>query len=418
MLKICIIEACEKKDKGSIGAFYIRYHAQLAGYNIDVLDETKDGYDVELLSVHHCSNFEQLAKMPKRAKWRIIGGHPMQNNPLPCIPYADVIGIGEGETWIKNVLRILDEERDIRKLSKLSGTIICENWIVGNEIPKPNIEDPLPDNPPYLNYAGTKSAAWYIEFARGCPFSCDYCELGHSIPYRAYDIEHLKKVIDKADINITRKINPFAPDEASVKRYNELYDYINQKGFSAGFASMRIDSVLNNMPNLKHNHLIRVGIDGLTEETRFKVGKKISNQMIYDYFKTYIERGHINFKIFMIVGYPWDTIKDFDEFDLLISRIKNLPFKKNVSLRIKWTPLIPQPCTPLAKVKPNYTFEIYQKIMKWHEINRNPITNIGLHIENDGLMSILSHKKQCELTSGDEFTLVKKYKPLHMPKCL
>lgn len=412
-MKICMIEACNDADRGSIGAFYVRHHAELAGYNVDVLTTTKKGYDVELISVHHCMDFLRLAGMPKRAKWRIVGGHPMQNNPRPVIPFADAICVGEGETWIKEALPLLEKSDDIESLSALPGTIICHNWEPGSKIPDANVERPLPDNPPYLNRPGTRSAAWYIEMARGCPFACAYCELGNSTPYRIYDKEHLINVINAADTTKTRKINFYAPDEAAHPNYSELYHYLDNKGFSAGFSSMRVDSVLRNPPPIKKNHLIRVGIDGLTEATRFRLGKKITNRDILDYFTMLLARGHVTYKMFMIIGYPWDTMSDFDEWAGLMEAIFNLPLQKNVSLRIKWTPFIPQPCTPLGDVKPNYTWPMYQWIQDWHAVHDRPRSTPGWYVDNDGLMLLASHARQCRLTSGDEYTLTGEYAPLH-----
>ena len=414
MLKTCMIEACKDSDSGSIGAFYVAHHAEKAGYKPDFLRQTKTGYDVEMISVHHCTDFERLAAMPKKAKWRIVGGHPMQNNPRPAIPYADAICVGEGETWIKTALPLLEETQDIKFLAALPGTIIPEMWTAGEAIPATNIERPLPNNPPYLNRPGTRSAAWYIEFARGCPYACHYCELGHSTPYRPYDIDHLKAVIDQADTSKTRKINPYAPDEASVPRYNDLYDYLNEKGYNAGFASMRVDSVLRNMPKVKTNQLIRVGIDGLTEETRFKVKKKITDQMIFDYFKKLIDQGHVQFKMFMIIGYPWDTMNDFEQWELLMQRLFSIPLEKNISLRIKWTPFIPQPCTPLGEETPNYTWDMYLAVEKWHSMYRRPRFEPGWFVENDGLMGHKAHKRQCEITAGNENYFTDMYAPLHV----
>jgi len=400
-----MFEVCERQDKGSIGAFYVRHHAELAGYHIDVADGPRVGYDVELASVHHCTDFPRLAAAPKRARWRIVGGHPMQNNPRPCIPYADAICIGEGESWIKAALRLIEDTDDISALSALPGTIMCKDWEPGRKVPSANIERPLPDNPPYLNRPGTLSAAWYIEMARGCPYRCDYCELGNSLPYRPYKREHLEKMIDACETGKTRKINFYAPDEASHPAYAEMYKYLGDKGYSAAFSSMRIESVLRNPPPLKNNHLIRVGIDGLTESTRRKVNKPITDQMIRDYFSLFIDRGHCNFKMFMIIGYPWETQEDFDEWSVMMDRLMSLPLKKNISLRIKWTPLIPQPCTPLAGVRPNYTWDMYYAVEEWHARHRLPQREPGWHVENDGLMSIRSHAEQCALTAGNEFEL-------------
>ena len=409
MLKICMVEACKKQDRGSIGAFYIRYHAELAGYQVDVLDNTANGYDVELISIHHASNFYDLANMRKRAKWRIVGGHPMQNNPLPAIPLADVICIGEGESWIKSALKIIDDTKDIQGLSILPGTIICKDWKPDNKLPATNIENPLPDNPPYLNHADTGSKAWYLEMARGCPYACHYCELGHSTTYRAYKKEHLMIMIDKLDMKMTRKINFYAPDEASHPDYQELYDSLYTKGFSAQFSSMRIDSILKNPPQIKQSHLIRVGIDGLTERLRFAVNKKITDDMIIDYFKFFVDKGHVNFKIFMIIGYPNENMADFDEFEGVVQRVFSIPLHKNVMLRFKFTPLIPQPCTPLKNAVTTYNYEKFVRIRMFFAKYGKPRKEPGFWITDDGLMMPKSHKKQIEITNANE-NYFEKYK--------
>ncbi|MBU1999468.1 MAG: B12-binding domain-containing radical SAM protein, partial [Candidatus Omnitrophica bacterium] len=386
-MKIALIEACREADAGSIGAWYVTEHAKKAGYPVDIIRRNKSGYDIELVSVHHCDDFERLAVMPKYAKWRLVGGHVMQNNPRPAIPFADAICVGEGETWIKKALKLLDETDDIASLQELPGTIVSKNWQAGMEIPEANAENPLPDNMPYLNRPGTRSVAWYVEIARGCPYRCKFCELGNSMPFRTYSMEQVKKCLDFADTKITRKINFYAPDEASHPHYHELFDYLFSKGYSASFSSMRIESVLKRgLPKIKKNHLVRVGIDGLTEETRRRVGKPITNDQIIEYFKLMLEAGQVQFKMFFIFGYPWEKVSDFKEFEQLMKRLKFLHLTKNVSLRIKWTPFIPQPCTPLADVGSQYDFEMVDKINIWHALHARPHSEPGWFIENDGMM--------------------------------
>lgn len=401
-MKICLIEACRDSDSGSIGAFYIANSLSEIGYQVDILRRPKNGYDVELISVHHCKDFLNLAKLSKKAKFRIVGGHPMQNNPRPVIPLTDAVCVGEGESWIKKAIPLLEKTKSIESLSCLPGTIISKNWNPENQIPVVNIENPLPNNPPYLNRPGTRSAAWYLEISRGCPYKCNYCELGHSTKYRKYSVDHIKAKIDSIDTSITKKINFYAPDEASHPDFQELYDYIFRKGFLSGFSSMRLESVMKKQPPLRMNTLVRIGIDGLTEATRWKINKKIKNAMIIDYFKMFIDKGHVQFKMFMIVGYPWEEIEDFQEWELTMERIFMLKLHKNISLRIKWTPFIPQPCTPFGKLKAKYDFEMIDKINIWHALKKRPRSEPGIFVENDGLMGIRAHKLQCSLTSANE----------------
>jgi len=178
---------------------------------------------------------------------------------------------------------------------------------------------------------------------------------------------------------------------------------------------MRIESVLKKMPEIRANQLIRVGIDGMSERLREKAGKPIKDDMIIEYFTRLIERGHVQFKTFFIFGYESETIEDFQCFERLMNRLFMIPMHKNVSLRIKWTPFVPQPCTPFKDEKSIYNFNMVQKINVWHALFKRPRNEPGWFVENDGLMSKKSHKLQKDLTAGDEDILQKitRSEPLH-----
>jgi len=422
-MRICLLEPCDDSDVGSIGAWYIAEHARRAGYEVDVLRKPGRGYDVELISLHHCRDFVRLARLPKAARIRIVGGHPMQNNPRPVIPFADAICVGEGESWIKQALLLLERYGEAECLRDLPGTIVSSRWEFGDSVPAANVERPLPENPPYLNreWEGRKKA-WYVEMARGCPYRCAFCELGHSTPFRIYTKDEIFRCLDRADTRITRKINFYAPDEMSHPDYHELFAHLKERGYAASFSSMRIDSILRRgAPDLNTNHLIRVGIDGLTEKTRRRVNKAITNDMILEYFASMIGRGHTYFKMFYIFGYPWEELSDFDEFERSMSDLRMaIPLKKNIMLRIKWTPFIPQPCTPLAKAGSKYDCEMVDRIRIWHVRNKCPKDywlhpgSPGWYVDMDGdVMGPRRYMRECELTSGDERLLQRNFTPLH-----
>ncbi len=396
-------ELCDQQDTGSPGAFFIAHHIKLAGYNIDYPAVMGVKYDIELLSIHHSSDFLLLIDLPKIAPIRIIGGHPMQNNPLPVIPFCDAVFIGEGETAIKEGIKKI-EKGGVSSLYGIDGWIVSKEWKHGYTVPDTVIEKELPDeNPPYLNHSGA-SASWYIEIARGCPFKCAYCELGHSTRYRPHTIEYIRNAINSIDTKKSRKINIFAPDEASFPYYQEVVNLIEEKGCSTSFSSMRIDTVRD--ISLKKNHLIRMGIDGMTENTRFKVNKKITNRDIINYFIRRTREGYVQFKIFMVFGYEWENTEDFEEFAETMEAIRRIPYRTNISIRVKWTPFIPQPCTPLRKCIPQYDHDLVARINEWHVRVKTP-RGIGAYITNDGIMGERNRQRQVILTCGDENTLLK-----------
>lgn len=262
---------------------------------------------------------------------------------------------------------------------------------------------PLPDNAPYLNRTGTLRARWYIEIARGCPFKCTYCEMGWSMPYRVYSLSQIMERIAMIDGNTT-KINFFAPDEASHPDYPQLMEGIRARGYRQSYGSYRVDRVLKRdlQIDIGRNQLIRIGVDGLTEDTRKKVGKPITNEMLLEFFRRFSRIGHVQFKMFMMFGYPWEKLSDFDEWEDLMARILAIPGGYRW-LRIKWTPLIPQPPTPLGKEKAPYRTDIAERIRYWHKTKAAVVSKLRhWRIDNDGLMSAHTHAEQVRLTQGDE----------------
>lgn len=406
-MRIALRECCLPKDRGSMGARYVADVASAAGFEVAM--QSDDLCDVELVSVHHCTDFPRLAALPRTGKIRLVGGHPMANNPRPCIPFADAVCIGEGETWIGNALRRLRDTMDVTALRGLGGTLVCRDY--DGTVPPPNAEPSVPRNAPYLNRGNTPGHAdtWYLELARGCPFACHYCELGHSVPYRWQDTEWLIGQLRGLDTSVSRRVNLFAPDAASHPGYGILLAECRALGLIQTNQSMRVDSALRHLDDfgsLPKSIMVRVGIDGLTEATRFRVGKRITDRQIVEYFRAMSDRGHANFKVFMVFGYPWETRADLDRWALVWNHIASIPRRTNAHVRIKFTPLIPQPCTPLRDTEAKYDEDMVDAIFRWTESAGKPRTRPGWYLESDGIMSRLSWRNQVQLTKGDETCLL------------
>jgi radical SAM superfamily enzyme YgiQ (UPF0313 family) len=398
MLRIVMREAAAEADRGSVGCAYVTAAAARAGYSIAT--EQLGEYDVELVSVHHCTDFLRLARMERWAPLRIVGGHPCASNPRPAIPYADAICVGEGESWIVEALdRIADSGMD--GLAGLRSTIVTSRW--DGEIPQAAAEAEVPKNPPYLNRAAQgHDRVWYLEMARGCPHRCAYCELGHTLPYRMQNTDWLLQQIAGIDRRQSSKVTLFAPDEASHPGYGKILDALARHRLITSFGSMRLDRLMARPLRLPRNMLIRVGVDGLTEATRVRVGKRLTDETIVDYFTTMSNMGYSNFKIFMIFGYPWEKLDDFNDFELLFHRVAEIPRCVNAHVRVKFTPLIPHPGTPLAGVEARYDERMVARICAWLAAGKYPRRNPGWYFRSDGLMSRESWQLQCALTAGDE----------------
>jgi len=390
-------EACDPKDAGSMGAHYVAQAARRAGCEV----VTGPGpCDVELVSVHHCEDFMRLAAIPRMGRVRIAGGHVMANNCRPAVPYADAICIGEGETWIIEALRRLETDCRADALRGMPGALVCADWPC--EIPHATWEPGVPRNPPYLNRAADGHAAtWYLEMARGCPYACHYCELGNTVPYRIQDTawlcEQLRTLPRGAHVSL------FAPDEASHPGYSDCLRTISECGLVTMFGSVRADQATRRDLPFPPNMLLRVGLDGLTQETRNRVGKPITDDDVVRYFTVMSERGHANFKTFLVVGYPWERSCDVAQWAALWERVRRIPRAANAHVRIKVTPLIPQPSTPLADAEARYDLLTHEALRQWFRRAAKPFRSDrpGWFIEQDGaIMSRRKWQEQCRLTKG------------------
>ena len=407
-LVITMVECCKEEDKGSMGARYIMNACKQAGFSVKYDHDGTIPSDLQLASVHHCSNWPQLADLPFSGSVRIAGGHVSTNNVRPGIPHADAWCIGEGEEWIKHAILRLSNNLEVEQLRDLPGTIISADWVNGSSIPTGNTVVPLPRHPPYLNPAEDGHAeTWYIELSRGCPFQCKYCELGWAWKYRPHDTDFLISQLDKIDTTKSKRVTFFAPDEATHPGYKEILEEVHKRGLITSFGSMRFDSIVRkgDLP-FKSNMLIRVAVDGLTQETRLKVSRRQTNEAIINYYRFMTENGHHNFKMFMIFGYPWESPSDFDEFEAMMDEMMAYPLTKNCHMRVKFTPLIPQPATPLGDCDPIYDYETVHRIKEWFKKVRRPMVEPGWFIKSDGIMSERNHAEQVRMTRGDE-TLLK-----------
>lgn len=94
-------------------------------------------------------------------------------------------------------------------------------------------------------------------------------------------------------------------------------------------------------------------LDGLSEATRKRVGKPVDDDQIVDKLTWCLRRiaGIMRLKVFMIVGYPWETADSVRE-DLLrlrdvLSRVRPGPCGGRIMMMVTWTPFSPEPLTPM-----------------------------------------------------------------------
>jgi hypothetical protein len=102
-------------------------------------------------------------------------------------------------------------------------------------------------------------------------------------------------------------------------------------------------------------------LDGLSEATRKRICKPVDDDQIVDKLSWCLHRvsGIMRLKVFMIVGYPWETAQSVWE-DLLhlrdvLGRVRPGPSDGRIMMLVTWTPFSPEPLTPMEDEPANIT---------------------------------------------------------------
>jgi hypothetical protein len=94
-------------------------------------------------------------------------------------------------------------------------------------------------------------------------------------------------------------------------------------------------------------------LDGLSAETRHRVGKPVDDEQIIDKLSWCLHRvaGTMRLKVFQIVGYPWETPESVRDDVLrwrdVLSRVRPGPSGGRIMMLVTVTPFSPEPLTPM-----------------------------------------------------------------------
>ena len=102
--------------------------------------------------------------------------------------------------------------------------------------------------------------------------------------------------------------------------------------------------------------------DGLSEHTRFKANKKISDNDIRAKIKSWYDfrrEAAVNLKIYNIIGYPWETRESVkSDMDNITEIFRECDQRRGgagnrIFIMMMFTPFSPEPFTPMELLRPN-----------------------------------------------------------------
>ena len=146
-----------------------------------------------------------------------------------------------------------------------------------------------------------------IEIARGCRYKCDFCQLGHTKPYREQPIEIVKHLLAKSS---TKSVGLFAPDRSGYSDIDKLEVECKRLGKHNTAEDLRLDRV----SKMKVVSKLKFGVEGFTEVSRKQFRKVVSNQKLIDGFRHIFTdlrkpngKKHTTATMYMIGDLPGET---------------------------------------------------------------------------------------------------------------
>ena len=247
----------------------------------------------------------------------------------------DVVGIGVGE---ETILEIINEFHS-RNFSKINGVCYIRNNIT-YYTPTRKLKrdlDYLPVIParhllPKSDFimtnrlSDTNLKMTHVMFARGCPYSCNFCASQQkTMQYRSG--QHIRKEL--IHLIKTYSIEGFAEtgdnflvDKEKVRNICNTIADLNLKWSTLS----RVDTVERNVLERMYNAgciEIKFGIESGSNKMLKAMGKNISLNQIYNAIKITKSIGIKN-KIFLIHGYPGENMETTNETIKLLKRLSSM----------------------------------------------------------------------------------------------
>ncbi len=246
-----------------------------------------------------------------------------------------------------------------------------------------------------------------LEINRGCPFQCKFCISSfHNSPFRNRSYENIINIIeDEIKMVNFKSVTLIGSCISAHPKFYEICKYLISKGLKITIPSIRLEHVNQKIIKIfeKANiNTITIAPETGSEDLRFELGKKISNDTILSIANQIKDSSIRNIKFYFLIGLPNEKEENIMELISLLKKISDLGFNKN-TLRVNINPFVPKFNTPYEKKieffldKNYYTFRTKFKIL---EQNLRKIPSIKIKFQ-DVKKIIKNARFQALLSLGD-----------------
>jgi len=325
----------------------------------------------------------------------MIGGSAMYGNFSLVYPVVDIVYLGDAEPGLFPVLDDYMKYRNVHRLQQEFDYLFVPHfyipkydeekflgWETVEHLPKKLKlirQDKLDDAPaltkPIPSYTDCTMGLGEIELSRGCRASCAYCGIGWKYrPYRERSQKWYVSLMteNRKNSGTFKGVCPIATEFAYYTHKRGLFNDLCRLSATVDPLSMRIDAFSQD-PEFATAlaktgmHNLAVGVEGISQRLRNKLMKGITEEEILSACEHAImTRAFKKIKFFLISNIG-ETDKDYEEFYRLLKKINDMKqkYQSKIQIKVSWTPLFVEPCTPFQWFKPSI-----ETRQPWKEISK------------------------------------------------
>jgi len=275
----------------------------------------------------------------------LLGGSVTLSNPLPFLPVADLVWLGELEPWRDEWLEALADGRDradrLQRLARLPGSV---GEAMASALP-PLVVAPRSDLPAWGAWTSPSaelSDRFLVEVSRGCPRHCHFCVMRH--PRCAYRVASTDALLD-LELGAWPRLGLIGAAVSEHPGLPRLLETFTARGKQVSLSSLRADVLDDGLARLLRAagaHTITLGVDGLSERLRGLIEKQVTRDHVARAAELARAHGFDGLRLYQIAGLPGE-----DDVDLAEARADLSELARRTRLHCNVSFLVPKRGTPL-----------------------------------------------------------------------
>ena len=273
----------------------------------------------------------------------LAGGICLSVNRLPIHDLADVLVLGDGETITTRLLDAWvaadgDRPRFLRAIQAIPGVEVtagaCRRFglepaglshgaTTAPPAPRPHVEPAL-DSTDACSMIVTPDAEFadrfLVEIARGCPYRCRFCFLGHAMPCRTRPFEAVREMIERGRL-LTNRFGLIAAAVGSHPEVERICEYGLREGLEVSFSSLRVEDVKPSMLELLvagGQKVVTIAPEAGSERLRRSLGKRLTDAQVIESAAGAAGRGLTDLRLYFMVGLPDEAPEDVEAIARLV----------------------------------------------------------------------------------------------------